>query len=161
MKKTLLFFVLGIAISTQSLMAQVPSYVPTNGLVGYWPFNGNADDASGNGNNGTVNGATLSTDKNGNVNAAYSFNGTSNNIGIPQPFLGGVQVSSFSFYTRIKTIGTPANGSSYNIWGKSFYWGEVNFGITPNNALYIIWANSNGGNTYTHIQTNSSITPEA
>jgi hypothetical protein len=36
-------------------MAQVPSYVPTNGLVGWWPFNGNANDESGNGNNGTVN----------------------------------------------------------------------------------------------------------
>ena len=55
--------------------AQVPSYVPTNGLVGYWPFNGNANDESGNGNNGTVIGATLAQDRNGNVNAAYSFDG--------------------------------------------------------------------------------------
>jgi hypothetical protein len=39
--------------------AQIPSYVPTNGLVGWWPFNGNANDESGNGNHGTVNGATL------------------------------------------------------------------------------------------------------
>jgi len=42
-----------------ALHAQVPSYVPTNGLVGWWPFNGNANDESGNGNNGTVNGATV------------------------------------------------------------------------------------------------------
>jgi hypothetical protein len=54
--------------------SQVPSYVPTNGLVGWWPFNGNANDESGNGNNGTVNGATLTNDRNGNVNSAYSFN---------------------------------------------------------------------------------------
>jgi hypothetical protein len=53
-------------------MAQVPSYVPTNGLVGYWPFNGNANDESGNGNNGTVNGATLASDRNGNTNKSYS-----------------------------------------------------------------------------------------
>ena len=33
-----------------------------NGLVGYWPFCGNANDESGNGNDGTVNGATLTTD---------------------------------------------------------------------------------------------------
>ena len=57
--------------------AQVPSYVPTNGLVGYWPFNGNANDESGNGNNGTVNGATLTSDRFGNANGAYSFNGSS------------------------------------------------------------------------------------
>ena len=58
-----------------NLNAQVPSYVPTNGLVGYWPFNGNANDESGNGNNGTVNGATLTSDRNGNENSAYSFGG--------------------------------------------------------------------------------------
>ena len=54
--------------------AQVPSYVPTNGLVGYWPFNGNANDESGNGNNGTVNGATLTADRFGNIDEAYDFN---------------------------------------------------------------------------------------
>ena len=48
----------------------------TTGLVGYWPFNGNANDESGNGNNGTVNGATLTTDRNG-ENKAYYFNGNS------------------------------------------------------------------------------------
>jgi uncharacterized protein (TIGR02145 family) len=60
----------------------VPSYVPTNGLVGYWGFNGNANDQSGNGNNGTVNGATLTTDRNGNANSAYSFDGVGNYINI-------------------------------------------------------------------------------
>jgi len=61
-------------------IAQIPSYVPTNGLVGYWPFNGNANDASGNGYNGTVNGATLTIDRFGNANTAYSFNGINNFI---------------------------------------------------------------------------------
>jgi uncharacterized protein (TIGR02145 family) len=55
--------------------AQVPSYVPTSGLVGYWPFNGNANDESGNGNNGTANGATLTTDRFGVVNKAYNLDG--------------------------------------------------------------------------------------
>jgi len=59
----------------------IPSYVPTNGLVGWWPFNGNANDESGNGNNGTVNGATLTSDRNGNVNSAYDFNGNSIDVG--------------------------------------------------------------------------------
>lgn len=57
--------------------AQIPSYVPSNGLVGWWPFNGNANDESGNGNNGTVNGATLTTDRFGVGNKAFSFNGSS------------------------------------------------------------------------------------
>ena len=58
----------------------VPSYVPSSGLVGWWPFNGNAKDSSGNGNNGTVNGAALTTDRFGIANNAYDFNGTSNYI---------------------------------------------------------------------------------
>ena len=49
--------------------------VPTYGLVAYYPFNGNANDESGFGNNGIVNGATLTTDKQGNSNKAYSFDG--------------------------------------------------------------------------------------
>jgi hypothetical protein len=68
---------------TQFVNAQVPSYVPTNGLICYYPFNGNANDVSGQGNNGTVNGATLTTDRFGNANSAYSFNGTSNFIEVP------------------------------------------------------------------------------
>ena len=54
--------------------------VPQQGLVAYYPFNGNANDESGNGNNGTVEGATLTTDRFGNSNRAYSFNGIDNLI---------------------------------------------------------------------------------
>ena len=49
-------------------------------MVGYWGFNGNANDESGNNNNGTVNGATLTTDRFGNSNGAYSFDGNQQNI---------------------------------------------------------------------------------
>lgn len=80
MKKTILFLVMAVALTTQTLFAQVPSYVPTQGLVGYWPFNGNANDESGNGNNGTVNGATLTADRFGNISSAYNFNGINNFI---------------------------------------------------------------------------------
>ena len=78
--KSILLTALAILGLTAATMAQVPNYVPTNGLVGWWPFNGNANDESGNGNNGTVNGATLTLDRFGIVNGAYSFNGTSNFI---------------------------------------------------------------------------------
>ena len=54
----------------------------TTGLVGYWPFNGNANDESGNGNNGTVNGAILTSDRFGNAGKAYSFDGVSNVINV-------------------------------------------------------------------------------
>lgn len=53
----------------------------TNGLVAYYPFTGNANDASGNGNNGTVHGATLTADRFGTANSAYSFNGVGSYVG--------------------------------------------------------------------------------
>lgn len=62
---------LGLAVQVQA-----QSFL-TNGLTAYYPFNGNANDASGNGNNGTVNGATLTADRFGNANSAYRFNGAS------------------------------------------------------------------------------------
>ncbi|MDZ7310186.1 MAG: LamG domain-containing protein, partial [candidate division KSB1 bacterium] len=51
-----------------------------NGLVAYYPFNGNANDESGNGNNGMVSGCTLTQDRFGNQNKAYMFNGSNNLI---------------------------------------------------------------------------------
>ena len=64
-----------ILLSFNAYSQNIPSYVPTNGLVGWWPFNGNANDESGNGNHGTVNGASLTSDRNGVANKAYSFDG--------------------------------------------------------------------------------------
>ena len=54
--------------------------VPANGLVAWYPFNGNANDSSGNGNNGTNYGATLTSDRFGNANSAYLFDGSSSYI---------------------------------------------------------------------------------
>jgi chitodextrinase len=51
-----------------------------SGLVAYYPFNGNANDESGNGNDGTVFGATLTTDRFGNSNSAYNFDGVNDYI---------------------------------------------------------------------------------
>lgn len=59
----------------------------TNGLVAWYPLNGNANDESGNGNDGTVYGATLISDRNGNSNSAYSFDGVDDEIVNPNKFL--------------------------------------------------------------------------
>jgi len=48
---------------------------PTNGLVAFYPFNGNANDESGNGKNGTVINAIPVVDSFGSSNKAYGFNG--------------------------------------------------------------------------------------
>jgi gliding motility-associated-like protein len=59
----------------------LPSYVPTNGLMGWWPLDGNANDISGNGYNGTAYGVTATDDRHGNNNSAFSFDITSTGWG--------------------------------------------------------------------------------
>lgn len=60
--------------------------IPTNGLVAYYPFNGNANDESGNGYHVTIYGTTLTTDRCGENNKAYFFNGIGNYIVVPYDF---------------------------------------------------------------------------
>ncbi len=52
----------------------------TNALVAYYPFNGNANDASENGNNGVVLNAVLTTDRFGVSSRSYRFNGVNAHI---------------------------------------------------------------------------------
>ena len=83
MRKNYFLVLLAILLTANGIAQNIPSYVPKDGLVGYWPFNGNANDESGNGHHGTNNGATLTTDRSGKSNSAYNFGGTTNGtIGI-------------------------------------------------------------------------------
>ncbi len=69
----------GLVIS--NLLAQsIPNYVPSAGLVGWYPFNGNAQDASGKNNHGTVYGASLTPNRFGVSGQAYSLDGNSDYI---------------------------------------------------------------------------------
>jgi hypothetical protein len=76
------FSLISILLGSLNIISaqNIPSYVPLNGLAGWWPFSGNANDLSGNGNTGTVNGALLTTDRFGNANSAYSFDGAGSSI---------------------------------------------------------------------------------
>lgn len=53
--------------------AQVPSYVPTDGLVGWYPFNGNANDESGVSEDGEMFSLEAAEDRFGNANSAFYF----------------------------------------------------------------------------------------
>ena len=69
-----------------SALAQPPAYVPANGLVGWWPFSGNANDESGISNHGYTFGTntpTLQFDRFNSPNSAYFFYGDSGEIKIP------------------------------------------------------------------------------
>lgn len=113
-----------IAILASSVLnAQtLPSYVPTNGLVGYWPFNGDADDESGNNNNGIVYGPALSSDRFNSPNSAYLFNGGTDLIATSTQ-QSTTNTYTVSFWTQVDSIypawlivhgGNQAGAISYN-----------------------------------------------
>ena len=110
------------------------TYFDMTDNAGLWHFEGNADDTSGNGNNGTVNGATIVAGRVG--SEAYLFNGSSNYITAPSDL--SLQITGdISIAAWIK-----ANG--YAQWGSIIQYsnpGEAE----ANNYLYnIAWANGSG-----------------
>jgi hypothetical protein len=108
MLKSLIQIILATIVLSSISMAQVPDYVPSDGLVGWWPFNGNANDESGNGYNGSVNGAALTTDRFNSENSAYYFSGTTDviNLANSKNFIGGS--FSVSSWCTIEDL-TPNN----------------------------------------------------
>jgi len=75
----------------------------TQGLVLHLKCDGNAQDASGNNNHGTVVGARLTTDRKGNANSAYLFGGFDNPNFIRVPNSASLRFNSgFSFSCWIK-----------------------------------------------------------
>ncbi len=96
------------------LEVALPVNLPANGLVAWYPFNGNANDESGNGNHGVVNGATLTADRSGNGNSAYLFNGINNNI-VSTPDLPA------SNSPRTISLWTKTNSSSAGLMSAAAY----------------------------------------
>ena len=114
------------ALFTTMSFAQTPNYVPANGLVGYWPFNGNANDESGNGNDGAVNGATLTADRFGNVNSAYSFNGSTNTINCSGQSIPQNNSFAISLWVYPNYNGGIQEFLHQNHWPAAFYIGINN-----------------------------------
>jgi hypothetical protein len=107
MKKILTSILLTLSATT---IAQIPSYVPSNGLVGWWPFNGNANDESGNGNNGQIvnlsNAISYSSDRFNNSLNAIKFNSQS------------VSPDMAPYINTIGTNNLVLIDYSINIWSK-------------------------------------------
>lgn len=79
-------------------------------LLIYYPFSGNANDLSSNGFNGTVN-ASLTTDRFGNPNSAYSFDGINDYIDLPYSLkLKPAYPFSISFWLKLNTLPNTSNG---------------------------------------------------
>jgi hypothetical protein len=103
MKKVIVMFSL-ITISVINVFSQIP----TDSLKAAYLFNGNANDESGNGFNGVVVGASLTTDRFNNDNSAYFFDGVNDHISLPSDFdyqnrtiCAWFNASSITTYNRI------------------------------------------------------------
>jgi len=129
-----LFLNLIVLFATTFAFAQVP----VNGLVGWYPFSGNANDYSGYNKNGIVKGTTLTFDRFDNPNNAYFFDGKSYlDLGVYMNSISTFSVSGW-FYQTDSTGNYDEILSkefcfsfSINNWKKKFH---VNFGngITSN-----------------------------
>jgi hypothetical protein len=76
--RTIYLFLAGFALASNGL---AQSFL-TNGLVAYYPFNGNANDLSGNGHHATNINVALAPDRFGLPDRCYSFNGTNSHVDI-------------------------------------------------------------------------------
>jgi len=107
MKKHLTFSLALLTIACATINAQLPSYLPAEGLVGWWPFNGNANDESGNGNDGVVNDCLGASDRMGNPNSAFQF---TNGCNVSVPMTNQLFELPFRTFTCWFRANGPQNG---------------------------------------------------
>ena len=93
--------------------------IPTDSLKAYYPFNGNANDESGNGNHATVYGAYIgdSLDKDGGTNGCYYFDG---NDYMEVARDASIEPDYITLSAWIKPHGLPTYGMYYEVINKSY-----------------------------------------
>ncbi len=131
MKKILVF-----ALLLLSIVSQVFSQDIKSGLVAYFPFNGNANDESGNRNNAVIFGASLTNGQDGTSNGAYYFDGIDDYISIGRP-LGKSIPKNLTYCVWAKL--SPKNGFLTPIIYQSFNAGWISLFIIdekPDVVLY-------------------------
>jgi len=123
--KKLLTLVCAFVTANLAISQSLPSYVPSNGIIAWWPFNGNANDESGKGNNGTLYGATLTQDRLNQTNKAFNFTSDSilisntNNFKLSKFTVSGWFKTSSSTEAEYHTLFNHFAGNSGSYTG---YW---------------------------------------
>jgi hypothetical protein len=120
--KKIIFSVLSLFSLNFAISQNLPSEIPSSGLFGYWGFSGNANDLSGNNYHGLTNSTTLTTDRFGKPNSAYSFNGTSSYIDVFNKFDSQERTISLWFKSA------EFNGNVRTILSNDY--GNLNYGHT-------------------------------
>lgn len=125
------------------------SYAQVNldkGLQAYYPFNGNANDKSGNNNNPTFNNATITADRFGNPNSAYHFNGMYQYMRIPnKPSLNFGKEISLSVWVRPTGFYHGICHASQLISKGGGNYNDGNYALRFDDALYTLGTGCDGG----------------
>jgi formylglycine-generating enzyme required for sulfatase activity len=124
------------------------------GLVAYYPFNGNANDESGNGHHGEVQGAALTADRHGVPVSAYGFDGTKDMINLGDQWGDfGTDPFTIALWVYRKTTSNCDAFVSKGKYGKSAQWNLVTAnptdnGMTPRNQIrFHLTSTGSNGNT--------------
>jgi trimeric autotransporter adhesin len=135
MKKTL-----QLAGALLLLSMPVFAQLPSAALVAFFPFNGNANDESGNGNNPnyTGTGVTLTTDRFGEADKAYHFDGNAGSY---------IRIPSDNFPTNDRTISFWFNADNLDNGPTPFSYG----GNGCYSQILIIFNKGDNPNAYTVI----------
>ena len=115
------------------------------GLQAYYPFNGNANDASGNNNNPVFNNATITADRFGKINSAYHFNGVYQYMRIPNnPSLNFVNQISLSVWVKPTGFYYDICHASQLISKGGGNYNPGNYALRFDDALYSAGSGCNG-----------------
>ena len=114
--------VAGTAYGDEISFQTLPRTDPSECLIAWYPFNGNADEETGMGADGVVNGAVLAEDRFGNADSAYYFNGTNNSITIPGylPVNNSFTISFWAFSEKETGTANIITDGSINVGGLDF-----------------------------------------
>lgn len=143
--------------------SEAPSPSLSAGLFANYKFDGDANDVSGKGNNGTINGgATFTTDRFGQANKAINFDGVDDHVNVPNTnTLSGFNELTMSVWVNYnQTIGTL--GAIITKWyqqlGRDTYWMGINgstnkVGAYTNNDVSTPFESPNSVpiNTWNHV----------
>ena len=151
MKRIFLTLTLALFVIPFGMSQDLPSYVPTDGLVAYYPFNGNANDESGNGYHGTVNGATLTADRLENNEKAYSYNGKDTFITLSNNFFDGADNGTYTINFWTKNF-----QKNSRIFYKGGSWKDLIIDINSDNKVQYSFINGTNS-TWNHLTSNNSL----
>ena len=164
MKVFLFFFSFLLCGSPLFAQTMLPAYVPPVGLVGWWPFTGNAGDSSGKGNHGTPNTAVLVPDRFCVANAAYAFGGDSSYIEVHDTTSLQLRLLTMSVWVKPDVFGrrqqliykgrkTDAAGEGYYLQTAGEAGVKISSGCQPNVGWRLSYFNPQGlpAGAWTHL----------